>query len=112
MPVDQCRSTYFDYEMWASKYTTSSKRRCVDDRCATIRYVAHVTPEDGHMNATVTNTERMVCDVGYRFTDGSAFSDITCVNQSGVLVWEENIPECEGKTKNAQICIVYDVYTV
>ena len=72
----------------------------LDNRCATLRYVAHVIAADGYMNATVTNTEQMTCEEGYRFTDGTTFSDITCVNQSGVMTWEENIPNCEGMLHN------------
>ena len=68
-----------------------------DNRCSTIRYVAHVTPEDGHMNATVTNTERMVCDVGYQFTNGITFSDVTCVDLAGTMTWIGEISDCEGK---------------
>ena len=68
----------------------------LDNRCATLRYMAHVIAADGYMNATVTNTEQMTCEEGYRFTDGTTFSDITCVSQSGVLIWDENVPDCES----------------
>ena len=68
-----------------------------DNRCATIRDVDHVITADGFMNATRGNTERMVCETGWTFADGSDYSDITCVvDGGGDLQWLENIPECEG----------------
>ena len=76
----------------------------LDNRCATLRYVAHVIAADGYMNATVTNTERMTCEEGYRFTDGTNFSDITCVSQSDVLIWDENVPDCESTCLLLELC--------
>ena len=55
------------------------------------------------MNATVTNIERMACDVGYQFTSGISFSDITCVDRGGTLTWIESMPECEGKKLSLKI---------
>ena len=58
--------------------------------------------EDGFMNATVGNTERMVCAMGWRFDDGSDHSDIICMADTfGVLQWQETIPDCEGNNLNA-----------
>ena len=65
------------------------------NRCATVRDVAHVRPIDDAINATNTNTERMVCEAGFQFEDGSQFVDITCVNNTGVLQWQGFIPDCE-----------------
>ena len=62
------------------------------DRCPVLRVVEHVIVEDGHMNATTGNTERMVCETGYRFTDSSHFASISCGPD---LQWEGSIPECE-----------------
>ena len=67
------------------------------DRCATVRHVDHARPLDGSINATHSNTERMVCEEGFQFVDGTAFVDITCVNTTGTLLWEGHIPDCERK---------------
>ena len=54
-------------------------------------------PEDGAIDASLGSTERMVCEIGFTFEDGSEYEDITCIEDTGgQLLWYENIPECEG----------------
>ena len=67
------------------------------DRCAQLPAVAHVTPQDGVMNATAGNTERMVCETGYQFADGSDYIDVTCT--AVTLVWAESLVECDSKKR-------------
>ena len=68
------------------------------DRCPVLRVVEHVIVEDGHMNATTGNTERMVCETGYQFVDGSPYFDLTCVELNEELVWNGISPQCERNT--------------
>ena len=58
--------------------------------------VAHTTPQDGAIEATAGNTERMVCDVGYQFADESDYIDVTCA--ADALLWQGTLTECESKT--------------
>ena len=54
-------------------------------------------PEDGAIDASLGNTERMVCETGWTFEDGSEYEDIICIEDTwGHLLWDEDIPECEG----------------
>ena len=72
-------------------------------RCEQLRDVAHVTPLDGAIEATAGNTERMVCETGYQFADGSDYIDVTCTVDS--LTWNTNLIECNGKRLNGlQLC--------
>ena len=64
-------------------------------RCGELQLASHVIVEDGHVNATRGNTERLVCELGFLFVDGTNVSDVTCVESSGLLQWNGSTPACE-----------------
>ena len=77
-------------------------------RCSELRLAEHAVVEDGSVNATLGNTERVICESGFRFVDGSNFSDVTCVDGSGLLRWSGDVPQCERKSVALGTLLCFD----
>ena len=62
------------------------------NRCELLRFVDHVIPQDGAIEAEENNVERMICEEGYQFADGSDYNDVSCDGSS----WAESLPDCQS----------------